>query len=140
MASARPGSDAPCTWSGVKLAIAGSAIGCFARGAGAIIGQLLYGVSGADPATFASVAMLALATRHLLVIFLLAATQQIRIARYVRNRVSVSRKIEFRGLHVPVADRYFAAAALAQLTASSCRLIVTSLPTSKPPPVVHYHS
>ncbi|MDX6712431.1 MAG: hypothetical protein QOH96_3447 [Blastocatellia bacterium] len=48
---------------GVKLAITGSAIGLLSAVALArLLGNLLYGVSGADPVTFASVALLALAT------------------------------------------------------------------------------
>jgi len=47
----------------VKLAIAGSAIGLLCAVALArLLGNLLYGVSGADPVTFASVALLALAS------------------------------------------------------------------------------
>jgi predicted permease len=48
---------------GVKLAIAGSAIGLLGAVALArLLGNLLYGISGADPVTFASVALLALVT------------------------------------------------------------------------------
>ena len=48
---------------GVKLSIVGSAIGLLCAAAFArLLGNLLYGVSGADPLTFAGVAVLALAT------------------------------------------------------------------------------
>jgi putative ABC transport system permease protein len=51
---------------GIKLSMIGSAIGLLCAAAFArLMGSLLYGVSGADPVTFASIAMVALATATL---------------------------------------------------------------------------
>jgi putative ABC transport system permease protein len=51
---------------GVKLSVVGSAIGLVCAAAFArLLGNLLYGVSGVDPVTFAGVALLALATATL---------------------------------------------------------------------------
>jgi predicted permease len=51
---------------GVKLSVAGAAAGLLCAAAFArLLGNLLYGVSGADPVTFGSVAILALATATL---------------------------------------------------------------------------